>query len=582
MDIKLFDELTEGLDPGERSAVLDGLREGFRLGVVDLPPPRGWAPSFMTNESRARITAYFEAETAAGRMLGPFTTQPSGRFWGDAVTFPVSEVEKSDGKFRTIFNLSYDWENSANAGIPASAAYTTYPSFERVAAEMTSMGLDEVYFCMYDIENAFRNLLIHPDDWIYQVVAWQRTQGGPREWYIDMALPFGIRVGPRIFNSFGDCLEYIMQQQCLSDEDRAVIGKMLRYLDDFLVMGVGKAETEKLLTNLLEMMKALRIPVKASKTVHATDAIMFIGFWWQPHQDLVTLSKARWEKLEREMNRINDALDSWTVTVDDIRSLSGVLCWAAKVIPYGMIYIRELYSVVSDLGLSSCSKAQGRATFFTDEKLIERIRLDLGWWLDLCRDYRTTTGAVFGRQISLVGLAVSTVEDPTLDIFSDMSGDGLGGYWRGTTLWCHSTIPTYVTLDRLRRHEKDYISSGHGEAAGILMCLLTFLPIWAARYPRRRPGTPVLVHSDSDVAVSVWNSQKGRSRIRPYLRAIERLCAFYNIELQLRFVPGVENVIADTISRLQDGSRMNATLREVFPEGDPHPQVPISHSRLFL
>ena len=501
MDVKMFDELTEGLDPGERSAVLDGLLEGFRLGVVDLPPPRGWAPSFMTNESRARITAYFEAETAAGRMLGPFTTQPSGRYWGDSVTFPVSEVEKSDGKFRTIFNLSYDWENSANAGIPASAAYTTYPSFEGVAAEMTAMGLKDIYFCMYDIENAFRNLLIHPDDWIYQVVAWQRTQGSPREWYIDMALPFGIRVGPRIFNDFGDCLEYIMQQQCLSDEDRAAIGKTLRYLDDFLVIGIGKAETEKLLVNLLEMMKALKIPVKASKTIHATDAILFIGFWWQPHQD---------------------------------------------------------------------------------EKLIERIRLDLSWWLDLCRDYRTTTGAVFGRQISLVGLALSTVEDPTLDIFSDMSGNGLGGYWRGTTLWCHSTIPTYVTLDRLRRKEKDYISSGHGEAAGILMCLLTFLPIWAARYPRRRPGTPILVHSDSDVAVSVWNSQKGRSRIRPYLRAIERLCAFYNIELQLRFVPGAENVIADTISRLQDGSVMNATLREVFPEGDLHPQVPISHSRLFL
>ena len=131
------------------------------------------------------------------------------------------------------------------------------------------------------------------------------------------------------------------------------------------------------------------------------------------------------------------------------------------------------------------------------------------------------------------------------------------------------------------RAEKDFISSGHAEAAGILLCLLTFLPLWAVRYPGRRPGVPVLLHSDSDVAVKVWNSQKGRSRIRPYLRAIERLCAFYNIDLQIRFVKGSENVVADTILRSQVG-RMHAELRLVFPEGDELPQPRISPDQLFL
>ncbi len=72
MDVDMFEKLSEGFDPAARAEVLDGLRNGFRLGVQDEPPPRGWAPSFMSDESRARITAYFEAETAARRMLGPF------------------------------------------------------------------------------------------------------------------------------------------------------------------------------------------------------------------------------------------------------------------------------------------------------------------------------------------------------------------------------------------------------------------------------------------------------------------------------------------------------------------------------
>ena len=157
MNVDLIEKLTEGFDPLARRKALEGLRNGFPLGVECESPPRSWAPSFMDDASRARITAHFEAETEAGRMLGPFTERPSFYFWDKAVSFPVSEVPKGDGKFRTIFNLSYDFENSVNAAIPEEAGYTTYPSFERVAAELRSVGLSEVYMAMYDIENAFRN-----------------------------------------------------------------------------------------------------------------------------------------------------------------------------------------------------------------------------------------------------------------------------------------------------------------------------------------------------------------------------------------------------------------------------------------
>ena len=74
---------------------------------------------------------------------------------------------------------------------------------------MTGLGLQDIYFTMFDVEAAFKQIRIHPDDWIYLVVAWQRTKDGEREWYIDLALPFGIRVGPKIFNLFGDLLHFI-------------------------------------------------------------------------------------------------------------------------------------------------------------------------------------------------------------------------------------------------------------------------------------------------------------------------------------------------------------------------------------
>ena len=63
------------------------------------------------------------------------------------------------------------------------------------------------------------------------------------------------------------------------------------------------------------------------------------------------------------------------------------------------------------------------------------------------------------------GLPIATTVNPSLEIFRDMSGDGLGGYWNGTGMWCYAPIPTHITFDKKLRHVKDFISSGHGEAA---------------------------------------------------------------------------------------------------------------------
>ncbi len=70
--------------------------------------------------------------------------------------------------------------------------------------------------------------------------------------------------------------------------------------------------------------------------------------------------------------------------------------------------------------------------FFFGEHLIRRIRIDIRWWLDLCRDCRAKTGALYGVRISQVGRSVVTKANPSLENFSDVSGDGLGGYWKGT------------------------------------------------------------------------------------------------------------------------------------------------------
>ena len=333
INIDLFAELTIGYDPAARRAVLENLTSGWRLGVVLPPPGRAWAQSFMSNEARERVTAHFETETEIGRMIGPFTTPPSGRHWGKTVSFPVSQVEKGDGSHRTIFNMSYDYENSVNNAIPEEAGYTVYPTFEEVARAIQEIGLSETYFCLFDIKEAFRQLRIHPDDWIYQVISWQTTMDGVREWRIDLALPFGVRTGPAIFNDFGDALEYVLRQTCLTTLLRVIIAILIRYLDDHLLVARGREAASEVLDRMLIMMRRLNVPVKDSKTVLPATEIKYTGFWWEPRRDLVTLAKSRWEQLEAELTRIDRDLGRGDISAAEIQSLAGLLCWASKVIP---------------------------------------------------------------------------------------------------------------------------------------------------------------------------------------------------------------------------------------------------------
>ena len=69
IDVTRLAALSLGYDPVARQEVLDGLTNGWRLSVEGEPPSRGWAPSFMSDEARERVTAHFEAETEIGRMM---------------------------------------------------------------------------------------------------------------------------------------------------------------------------------------------------------------------------------------------------------------------------------------------------------------------------------------------------------------------------------------------------------------------------------------------------------------------------------------------------------------------------------
>ena len=98
----------------------------------------------------------------------------------------MCEALRSDGRYRTISNLSYSFPlNSVNGFIPDSESETEYPSFFEVASSMVAIGLDQVFFSLFDVHSAYRNLRIACADWRFSIIAWKNLSTGERELWLE-------------------------------------------------------------------------------------------------------------------------------------------------------------------------------------------------------------------------------------------------------------------------------------------------------------------------------------------------------------------------------------------------------------
>ena len=74
-----------------------------------------------------------------------------------------------------------------------------------------------------DLESAYWIIPVHPSDRHLMGMEWNGKI------YVDLALPFGIRSTPKIFNSVADALEWILHQFSIQEE--------FHYLDDYITIG---------------------------------------------------------------------------------------------------------------------------------------------------------------------------------------------------------------------------------------------------------------------------------------------------------------------------------------------------------
>ena len=118
----------------------------------------------------------------------------------------------------------------------------------------------------FDIKRAYRSLSVYT---LHRPLLGMQWKG---KFYIDLALPFGVRSAPKIFTRFGDSLQFLLNST-------GGVSNILHYLDDFLLAGPsGSLICERNLQTCFSICEKLGVPIAEDKTEGPNTEITFLGF----------------------------------------------------------------------------------------------------------------------------------------------------------------------------------------------------------------------------------------------------------------------------------------------------------------
>ena len=130
------------------------------------------------------VSEYIRNEVAAGRLVGPL---PQGLV-AVIKTSPIGLVPKTHqpGRWRMIVDLSFPFDHSVNAGISEKLSSITYARVDDAVVGIQKLGRGTTLVKL-DLQNAYRNILIHPHDHHLLGIVWEW------ETFIGRALSFGLQ-----------------------------------------------------------------------------------------------------------------------------------------------------------------------------------------------------------------------------------------------------------------------------------------------------------------------------------------------------------------------------------------------------
>ena len=472
-------KLTKHPDQRLVAFVLDGLRNGFRLGFQHsrkLKSANKNKPS--ANHHPEVIDRYLAHEVSLGRVAGPFPSPPFLHL--HVSSFGVIPKKGQPGKWRLIVDLSSPAGLSVNDGIDPEEFTLQYITVDQIIRMISKFGPGAL-IAKFDVESAYRNIAVHPSDRYLLGLRWRD------QYYVDLALPFGLRSAPYVFNSVADMVEWIL----LNTHN---VSDLMHYLDDFIT------------ASSLAVCRSLGLPLHPDKCVGPSTRLVVLGIELDSEAQVACLPTDK-------LCSLRELLQSWRdrrwCTRCQLESLIGHLHHAAKVVWPGRTFLRRM------IDLLRCFRKRDHPI-----RLNSEFRLDLQWWLQFLSSWHGVYFWLFP------GMSAS----PDLEVTSDASGSlGYGAYFNGE--WFSGSWAT----------SQAFYSIAYKE----LFPVVVAARVWGPHFARRH----ILFRSDNEAVVYILNSRT--SKIPDLMRLLRHLlssAARFNFSFASQHVPGIHNCIADALS----------------------------------
>jgi hypothetical protein len=421
-----------------------------------------------------------------------------------ALVSPLAIVPKATpGKWRNIFDGSAGLGTSVNDGIEP-ALWHDHPRCSTVAdvcsaitraRALTAPG-EDVLLLTADVSDAYRMLPISPACW------WQVAQVFEGRVYYHLTDPFGLR--PAAHHLYSAALPII-------DAIEASTGfRPCLFVDDSLA-AVPSSCAPAMHTAIRTLFPAGGLPLSPKVDTAPAHERKFIGFLWNTRTNLFSLPPDKLCKIQRLLAALCTAT---RMPTKSLRSLLGLLTHASQA-------TRHLGAFMSDLN-NDLANADGRRW----ARLSQAGRRDLAMWHDFLSTFS--------------GSSLITLPPPSMHIYSDAcTSHGWGWYCPELNIYGAGVWPP--ELAHLHINELEFIA-----CLIALFCSAPFSP----------PGSHRMVHADNTAAVKTLREARGKhgnlARLaRSLCFMLESLTSTLSLPptQSAEHIPGVENVIADSLSR---------------------------------
>ena len=489
--------------------VMDGINFGFPLQYRG--PPLYTSTPVTSNHHSAKyypqsIQDYINKEKGLGTLVGPFDSPP---FIPWCHVSPLMTRPKSDSNDRRIIvDLSYP-DGGVNAYIPKHeingiTAAHSLPTVREAVDLVREMGILTAHLASVDISRAYRNFRTCPGDWPLLII---QHEG---QYFLDVAMPFGSRKSSYYMQSVSNFVSRALS---------ALNVTVLIYLDDILVIGHTKAETQNAYDTVLSLLQELGLPVASHKLCPPCRNLVWLGISVDLDNNCLSIPE---KKLEEMRSIILNIKDKSYLTVKQMQSLIGIINHLGKTVPPARLFMSRL--------LESLRAAQGNHICVTPE-----IRADIRWFELYLKDFN--------------GKAIIPDIIPSIILEADACLTGMGGH----------DGRAYYTMRVTER-----MAAAHSISR--LECLNVLLAARTLLGPRDAAQT-VLVRCDNQATIFTY--QYGRAKDAVMLacaRAMWLLSATLNINIMYEHVPGTNMHVADALSRIYEHDTSRCKVDEIVAE----------------